>query len=186
MSELGPVAIDADALARAVAELTAAIATAAPDGVTLLPLLPEGARFCCDLVAGLNERGIAVDVDPIRVTRLSAGRSGASLERSIGIPLLERDVLVVAAVIDTGMRLRFALSHLVRESPRTLAVCALLDRPDRRLVDLPLAHVGFTVPDCLFAGYGLGREVAIAHEADLHYLDAATAERAHRRHLAIV
>ena len=46
--------------------------------------------------------------------------------------------------------------------------------------------VGFTVPDCLFAGYGLGHEVDVAQEPDLHYLDAATAERAHRRHLAIV
>lgn len=186
MSTLGPVAIASEAISRAVAELAEGIAAAAPDGVTLLPLLPEGARFCCELTTGIVGCGVAVDVDPIRVTRLGSGPVGATLGRRYGLELEARDVVVVATVVDTGMRLGFALAQLAKARPRSLTVCTLLDRPDRRLVDLPLAHVGFTVPDCLFAGYGLGHEVDVAQEPDLHYLDAATAERAHRRHLAIV
>jgi hypoxanthine phosphoribosyltransferase len=186
VSAVGPIALDADAIGAAVAELARQIVASAEGVVVLLPLLPEGAPLCRDLVAEISARGVSVDVDPIRVTRLSPDAPRATLERPIGLDLAGRDVVVIAAVVDTGMRLRFALSALEGEGARSLSVCALLDRPDRRLVDLPLLHVGFTVPDCLFAGYGLGRDVGVACGRSLHYVDAATAERARRRHLSIV
>jgi hypoxanthine phosphoribosyltransferase len=87
-------------------------------------------------------------------------------------------------IVDTGLRVRRALADLQRERPRSLAVCALLDRKERRLVhNLPLAYIGFTVPDTLLAGYGLGGEHGGLRE--LRFADGAAATAARRRHLRI-
>ncbi len=66
-----------------------------------------------------------------------------------------RDVLIAEDVVDTGLTLNYLVSTLELRSPRDIAVCTLLDRPYRRLVDdLPIRYVGFTVPDEFFVGYG--------------------------------
>ena len=77
------------------------------------------------------------------------------------------------------------MQALAAYAPASIAILTLLDRPDRRIADIPLEHVGFTVPDCLFAGYGLGREPALVALRDVHYRDAASAERARRGRLRI-
>lgn len=90
-----------------------------------------------------------------------AGESdgGIRLIKDVDIPIEDRHVLVVQDVIDTGLTLHFLLRTLRLRSPASVAAVTLLDRPYRRLVDdLPLRYVGFTVPDELFAGYGLGLE----------------------------
>ena len=70
-----------------------------------------------------------------------------------------RDVLVVENVVDTGLTLNYLLRGLPLREPASLAACALLDRPFRRLVDdLPLRYVGFTAPDEFFVGYGFELE----------------------------
>jgi hypoxanthine phosphoribosyltransferase len=64
-------------------------------------------------------------------------------------------VLIVEDVVDTGLTLNYLIRTLQLRNPRTIAVCTLLDRPYRRLVDdLPIRYVGFTVPDEFFVGYG--------------------------------
>lgn len=66
-------------------------------------------------------------------------------------------MLVVEEIVDTGLTLNFLDRTLSLREPADLAAVTLLDRPYRRLVeDIPLRYVGFTVPDELFAGYGLG------------------------------
>ena len=66
-------------------------------------------------------------------------------------------MLLVEDVVDTGLTLHFLCRTLALRDPASLAAVTLLDRPYRRLVDeIPLRYVGFTVPDELFAGYGLG------------------------------
>jgi hypoxanthine phosphoribosyltransferase len=90
-----------------------------------------------------------------------AGESGGGVRllKDIDIPIDDRHVLIVQDVIDTGLTLHFLLRTLRLRHPASLAAVTLLDRPYRRLVDdLPLRYVGFTVPDELFAGYGLGLE----------------------------
>ena len=83
------------------------------------------------------------------------GRSTIRLIKDLEMPISGRDVLIVEDVVDTGLTLNYLVKTLELRSPRELAVCTLLDRPYRRLVDdLPIRYVGFTVPDEFFVGYG--------------------------------
>ena len=178
----GPVAIPAGEIATRIGQLAADLDRRHPDGLVLLPVLPEAAALGDDLAARLT---VPVAAEGIRVTSFADGGGRARLERACAVPLGGRDVVIVSTIIDTGLRLRFAARALLVSRPASVTVLALLDRPDRRIVDLPLEHVGFTVPDCRFAGYGLGREPALTVLRDIHYRDLASAERARRGHLEI-
>lgn len=83
------------------------------------------------------------------------GRSTIRLIKDLDMPIAGRDVLIVEDVIDTGLTLNYLIKTLQLRGPHEIAVCTLLDRPYRRLVDdLPIRYVGFTVPDEFFVGYG--------------------------------
>ena len=84
-----------------------------------------------------------------------------------------RDVLVVEDVVDTGLTLGFLTRTLRMRQPASVAAVTLLDRPYRRLVEQTgLRYVGFTVPDELFAGYGLGLDERWRALRDLRYVVA--------------
>jgi hypoxanthine phosphoribosyltransferase len=83
------------------------------------------------------------------------GHGRVRLLKDLELAIQDRDVLLVEDVVDTGLTLNYLLRTLALRGPRDLAVCSLLDRPYRRLVeDLPLRYVGFDVPDQYFVGYG--------------------------------
>jgi hypoxanthine phosphoribosyltransferase len=177
----GPVAITAAEIERRIAELAAEVGARHPSGVVLLAVLPEAERFAQALAAQIAAPTAA---EAITVTRFGSGETRARLLRSGSTPLAGRRVLIATTIIDTGLRLRFAAAAVAAAGAEAVGICALLDRPDRRIVDLPLDHVGFTVPDCLFAGYGLGGPAVSSLDA-VHYRDAASAQRAHRSQLSI-
>jgi hypoxanthine phosphoribosyltransferase len=66
-----------------------------------------------------------------------------------------RDVLIVEDIIDSGLTLQYLLRNLNARTPRSLEVCALLTKPERRRVDLPIKYVGFEIPNKFVIGYGL-------------------------------
>jgi hypoxanthine phosphoribosyltransferase len=75
--------------------------------------------------------------------------------KDLDLVIAGRDVILVENVVDTGLTLNYLVKTLELREPASLTVCALLDRPYRRLVDdLPLRYTGFTVPDEFFVGYG--------------------------------
>ena len=75
--------------------------------------------------------------------------------KDLDAPIAGRNVLLVENVVDTGLTLNYLVRTLSLRTPADLAVCTLLDRPYRRLVDdLPIRYVGFTVPDEFYVGYG--------------------------------
>jgi hypoxanthine phosphoribosyltransferase len=103
------------------------------------------------------------------------GRSSIRLMKDLDAPIDGRDVLVVEDIVDTGLTLNYLTKTLQLRNPRQIAVCTLLDRPYRRLVeDLPIRYVGFTVPDEFFVGYGFDldqryrslRDLRIVHLPD--------------------
>lgn len=83
-----------------------------------------------------------------------------------------RDVLIVEDVVDTGLTLNYLVRTFALREPRSVAAVTLLDRPYRRLVDLPVRYVGFVVPDELFVGYGFDLEERWRQLPDLHVLRA--------------
>ena len=66
-----------------------------------------------------------------------------------------RDVLVVEDIVDSGLTLHYLLKNLRARNPASLEVCALLTKPERRRIELPIRYVGFEIPDTFAIGYGL-------------------------------
>jgi hypoxanthine phosphoribosyltransferase len=66
-----------------------------------------------------------------------------------------RDALLVEDIVDSGLTLHYLLKNLRARNPRSLEVCALLTKPERRRVDLPIRYVGFEIPNRFAIGYGL-------------------------------
>jgi hypoxanthine phosphoribosyltransferase len=83
------------------------------------------------------------------------GVDGVRITKDLDGDIQGRHVLVVEDVVDTGMTLNYLLNYLSTRKPASLAVCTLLDKRVRRLVDVPIKYVGFEVPDEFLVGYGL-------------------------------
>ena len=74
-----------------------------------------------------------------------------------------RHILLVEDIVDTGLTLHYLVRWIRARNPASLAICTLLDRPRRRLVDLPVAYRGFKIPDYFIVGYGLDYQELYRH-----------------------
>jgi hypoxanthine phosphoribosyltransferase len=127
--------------------------------------------FLADLSRALR---IVHGIDLIELAAYTAETGdGVRLLKDLDAPIGDRHVVIVEDVVDTGLTLHFLARTLALRNPASLSAVTLLDRPYRRLVDdLPLRYIGFTVPDELFAGYGLGLEERWRALPNLHYVRA--------------
>ena len=152
------------------AELAGAYAGREP---LLVGPLKSSAVFLSDLSRALP---VPHAIDFLELAAYGSGRAGAvKLLKDLDTSIVGRHVVVVEDVVDTGLTLNFIARTLALRDPASLTAVTLLDRPYRRLVDdVPLDYVGFTVPDELFAGYGLGLDERWRSLPDLHVV--ATAE----------
>lgn len=100
---------------------------------------------------------------PIEIECMSVASYGKSTRSSGVVRILKdldrdisgADVLLVEDIVDTGLTLEYLLRTLETRRPRSLKVCSLLDKPARRVVDVPIDYVGFSIPDEFVVGYGL-------------------------------
>lgn len=83
------------------------------------------------------------------------GQAAVRIIKDLDVDLTGHDVLLIEDIVDTGMTLNYLLGHLRSKGPDTVEVCALLDKPARRIADVPIKYVGFEVPDEFLVGYGL-------------------------------
>ena len=75
--------------------------------------------------------------------------------KDLSASIAGEQVLLVEDIIDTGLTLNYLLRYLRGKNPRSLQICALLDKPARRLVDIDITYRGFSIPDQFVVGYGL-------------------------------
>ena len=138
----------------------------------LVAPLKSSAVFVADLSRALPEPHT---VDFVELAAYSEGRTGAvRIVKDLEAPIAGRHVVLVEDVVDTGLTLHFLSRTLSLREPASLTAVTLLDRPYRRLVEsIPLRYVGFTVPDELFAGYGLGLDERWRALPELRYVVAA-------------
>jgi hypoxanthine phosphoribosyltransferase len=165
---IGEVYLTRDEIRRRVAELGGELADAYAGREPLLVApLKSSTVFLADLSRALP---IPHGVDFLELAAYSSGHAGAvRLLKDLDTSVVDRHVLVVEDVVDTGLTLNFLARTLLLRSPASVSAVTLLDRPYRRLVDdVPLDYVGFTVPDELFAGYGLGLDERWRALPDLH------------------
>ncbi len=127
-----------------------------PDGDLLLISILKGSFiFTADLVRRL--------AFPLEVHFVQLSSYGAQMESTgkvrlvqpLHCPIEGRHVLVVEDIVDSGYTLSFLLEHLRAEKPASLRLCALADKPARRVVPVTIDYLGFTVPDKFIVGYGV-------------------------------
>jgi len=112
--------------------------------------------FLCFMADLIRQITIPLDLDFIAISYYSGGGdSMVKITKDIDLDITGRHVIMVEDIIDTGMTLHYILKQLRAREPDSLAVCTLLDRHIRRIVDIPLDYVGFEVPDEFVVGYGL-------------------------------
>jgi hypoxanthine phosphoribosyltransferase len=149
---IGEPLFDAPTIAARVGELGAAISRDYAGKVPILiGMLCASAPFLADLSRAL---AIPCEIDVIAVNQYGDG-SAIAFQKDTGIPIRDRHVVLVDDTIDTGLTLQFAFKTLLARQPASLAVCTLLDRPHRRIADIPISYRGFEVPDVFVVGYGL-------------------------------
>ncbi len=169
---VGDVYLTREQIATQVSELGREIATAydGRDPLLIAPL-KSSVVFLADLTRALR---IPHTLDVIELAPYTGNQDGGvRLLKDVDTPLEGRHVILVEDVVDTGLTLNFLCRTLALRDPASLAAVTLLDRPYRRLVDeLPLDFIGFTVPDELFAGYGLGLDERWRALPDLHVVSA--------------
>ena len=112
--------------------------------------------FICFMADLIRHITVPLDVDFITISYYGGSdQSLFKITKDADLNIAGRDVIVVEGVVDTGMTLNSILNHLRLRKAASLAVCTLLDKRVRRIVDLPLEYVGFEVQDEFVVGYGL-------------------------------
>jgi hypoxanthine phosphoribosyltransferase len=156
-ADIGDVLLTEDQIQAKVAELGARIAADyAGRRLTLVSVLKGSLPFMADLM-----RSIPI---PLRIDLMEVSSYGGASTESSGLVRILKDlsasiqgeeVLIVEDIIDTGLTLNYLVRYLRGKNPTSLKICTLLDKPARRLVEIPVDYIGFTIPDQFVVGYGL-------------------------------
>ena len=122
--------------------------------LTLVAVLKGSFVFLADLARALRT---PVTIEFIRVASYRHGKVPGAIHllQDIEIPLRGRNVVLVDDIVDSGRTAHFLMRRLRRRWPLSCRLCALLDKPSRREVDVSVDYLGFTVPDTFVVGYGL-------------------------------
>ena len=121
----------------------------------IIGVLKGAVLFIADL---MRELEIPCEVDFMAVSSYGSATDSSGVVRilkDLDASIEDRDVLLVEDIVDSGLTLHYLLKNLRARDPRTLEVCALLTKPERRRVDLPIRYVGFEIPNRFAIGYGL-------------------------------
>jgi hypoxanthine phosphoribosyltransferase len=157
VDDIGEVLLSEEAIQARVAQLGTQIsADYGGRQLTLVSVLKGSLPFMADLMRAMT---IPVRIDLMEVSSYG----GASTESSGLVRILKdlsasiegEEVLIVEDIIDTGLTLNYLVRYLRGKNPRSLRICTLLDKPARRLVEIPVDYIGFTIPDQFVVGYGL-------------------------------
>ena len=156
MSSQKKIVISREALAARVQELAAQISRdyAGKDPL-LVGILKGGFIFMADLVRALD---FPVQVDFVRLRSYGAGTRTSGevhISKDVELPVRGRHVLVVEDIVDAGLTLDFLLGHLASYQPASIKICCLIDKKERRQVEVPIDYVGFPLAKGFLVGYGL-------------------------------
>ncbi len=153
---IGEILVPAQDLQRRVVELAAEVTRDyAGKDLVLVGVLKGAVFFLSDLMRHLE---IPVEVDFMAVASYGSATKSSGVVRilkDLDAAIEGRDVLIVEDIVDSGLTLQYLLRNLAGRNPRSLEVCALLVKPERKKVDLPTRYVGFEIPNRFAIGYGL-------------------------------
>ena len=154
----GPVQITQEQLQARIQELAAKIRDDYRGREPHLICVLNGAfMFHADLVRAL---GMPCTIDFLQASSYGNAKQSSGevrLVKDLQVPLSDRHVILVDDIVDTGITMNYLLHYLEGRGPASLKVAALLSKPSRRKVEVPVEYLGFTIPDAFVYGYGLDR-----------------------------
>jgi hypoxanthine phosphoribosyltransferase len=153
---VGEILIDEDALSSRVAELGAEVSSDYEGrDLLLIGVLKGAVFFMADLMRHIQ---VPCEVDFMAISSYGDSTDSSGIVRilkDLDINIEGRDVLVVEDIIDSGLTLSYLMRNLESREPASLEVCALMTKPDRREIDVPVRYIGFEIPNRFVVGYGL-------------------------------
>ena len=123
--------------------------------VHLVCVLKGGSFFMCELAKRIT---VPVSLDFMSVSSYGSETKSSGVVRivkDLDEPLKGKNVIVIEDIVDSGRTLSYLLEMLKDRGPESLRLCTLLDKPDRRVVDVNVDYTGFQIPDKFVVGYGL-------------------------------
>ena len=126
--------------------------------------------FVADLVRAID---IPVTLDFIDASsyRAASSTGEVSVERNPSAVVKDQHVILVEDIVDTGSTAAHIMELIRLGSPTSLSLCTLLDKPSRRTTEVPIAYIGFQVPDKFVVGYGLDLDESFRNLPDLYTVD---------------
>ena len=156
MSEQIRVLLSEEELDRKIAELGERISKDYEgESVHLICILKGSIFFTCELAKRIT---VPVTIDFMCVSSYGASTVSSgkiTIKKDLEESIEGRNVIVIEDIIDTGRTLRYLLDDLSTRGPKSLKLCAMLDKPDRRITDVAVDYTGFEIPDEFVVGYGL-------------------------------
>ena len=127
----------------------------AGESVHLICILKGSVYFTCELAKRIT---VPVTMDFMQCSSYGAETKSSGIVKivkDLDEPIIDRNVIIIEDIIDSGRTLSHLKKLLTQRSPKSLKICTLLDKPDRRVVDVPVEYVGFQIEDKFVVGYGL-------------------------------
>jgi hypoxanthine phosphoribosyltransferase len=153
---VGEILIDEDRLQERIRELGDELSRDyAGRELLLVGVLKGAVFFMADLMRSLT---VPCEIDFMAISSYGAATDSSGVLRilkDLDINIEDRHVLVVEDIIDSGLTLSYLLRNLESREPASLEICALLTKPDRREIDVPVRYVGFEIPNKFVISYGL-------------------------------
>jgi hypoxanthine phosphoribosyltransferase len=155
-SAVGEVLIDEEALAGRISQLADEVsADYAKRDLLLIGVLKGAVFYMADLMRQIT---VPCEVDFMAISSYGGSTDSSGVVRilkDLDINIRDRDVLVVEDIIDSGLTLQYLMRNLRSREPASLEVCALMTKPARREIEVPVRYVGFEIPNRFVIGYGL-------------------------------
>ncbi len=123
--------------------------------VHLICILKGGAFFACELAKRIS---VPVSIDFMQVSSYGNATSSSGIVRikkDLDDSMEGKEVVIVEDIIDSGRTLHYLIPVLQQRNPASIHLCALLNKQDRREVEIPIDYLGFDIPDLFVVGYGL-------------------------------
>lgn len=156
INDVERVLLSEEQLAKRILEIGAEItADYAGKEILMIGVLRGAVLFMADLARAIK---VPVAIDFMAVSSYGAGTSSSGVVRilkDLDEDVEGKHVLVVEDIIDSGLTLNYLVDNLKSRQPASIKICTLLNKPDRRKVDVDIAYNGFTIPDHFVIGYGL-------------------------------
>jgi hypoxanthine phosphoribosyltransferase len=155
-SGVGSVLIDEESLRNRIVDLGEEISKDyAGRDLLLVGVLKGAVFFMADLMRHLD---VPCEIDFMAISSYGTATDSSGVVRilkDLDINIEARHVLIVEDIIDSGLTLSYLMRNLEARAPASLEVCALMTKPERRQIDVPVRYVGFEIPNAFVIGYGL-------------------------------